>query len=405
MSGTELGSSETRKRTSVETVVAWGCILLLQVACEAGVPPEVVVTDSAGIQLTISADEPKQFAQLDSVPTISIGGPDASGPQQFFRVQGVHLDEAGRLWVADGQSGELRIFQRDGTHWRTLGGRGEGPGEFLQIRLLGATAGDSVFCGDSGADRITVFDPEGEFVRTKRLPSSDRPAPRPFDVFNDGSVLGQLPRVLAAQSLEPGQILRDSADLVRVRLELGELESYGSALGPLWLWTGRNQVPMPFTANASFDVVGDDVHLVAGPDFRVEVHNGGGLRAIYGVEREPRIVSASDLDSYRGFVEEYLPESMQGEYLEPLDNEERPSRLPGYDRVIASSDGYLWAQVYESDLDVPHEWDVFDQDGIFRGRVHVWGGFYPFVITRDVMAGVWRDPMGVEFVRLYRLRR
>jgi hypothetical protein len=85
------------------------------------------VADSAGIRLTLSADDPKDFAQLDSVPTISIGGPDASGPQQFFRVQGVHLDEAGRLWVADGQSGELRIFLADGTHWKTRGGRGVRP--------------------------------------------------------------------------------------------------------------------------------------------------------------------------------------------------------------------------------------------------------------------------------------
>jgi hypothetical protein len=365
----------------------------------------VVVADSAGIRLTLSADDPKDFAQLDSVPAISIGGPDASGPQQFFRVQGVHLDEAGRIWVADGQSGELRIFLADGTHWKTRGGRGEGPGEFLQIRLLGATSGDSVLCGDSGADRITVFDPEGEFVRTERLPSSERPAPRPFHVFNDGSVLGQLPRVLAAQSLEPGQIFRDSVELVRVRLDLEELEPYGSAPGPRWLWTGRNQVPVPFTTNASFDVVGNDVHLVAGPEFRVEVHNGEGLRAIYGVEREPRIVSASDLDSYRGFVQEYLPEPMRADYLEALDNEERPNRLPGYDRVIASSDDHVWAQVYESDPAAPHDWDVFDREGLFRGRVHVWGGFYPFVITGDAMAGVWRDSMGVEFVRLYRLHR
>ncbi|NNM04196.1 MAG: 6-bladed beta-propeller [Gemmatimonadetes bacterium] len=379
--------------------------MLLQVACEAGVPPKVVVTDSAGIHLTISADEPKHFAQLDSVPTISLGGPDASGPQQFFRVQGVYLDEAGRLWVADGQSGELRIFQPDGTHWKTIGGRGEGPGEFLQIRLLGATAGDSVLCGDSGADRITVYDPEGDFVRTDRLPSSERPPPRPFDVFPDGSVLGQQRRVLMAQSLEPGQILRDSVELVRVRLDAQTEEPYGLAAGPLWLWTGGNQVPVPFTTNASFDVVGDEVHLVSGPDFRVRVFNGGGFRAVYGVEREPRIVSASDLDSYRGFVEEYLPESMRPEYLEPLDNEERPSRLPGYDRVIASSDGYLWAQVYESDLAAPHDWDVFDRKGLFRGRVHVWSGFHPFVITGDVMAGVWRDPIGVEFVHLYRLLR
>jgi hypothetical protein len=386
-------------------VLAWGCILLLQAACEASVLPGAVVTDSAGIRLTISPDEPKDFAQLDSVAEISIGGPDASGPQQFFRVQGVHLDKAGRLWVADGQSGELRIFLADGTHWKTRGGRGEGPGEFVQIRLLGATSGDSVLCGDSGADRITVFGPEGEFIRTERLPGSDRPPPRPFDVFNDGSVLGQLPRVLAAQALETGQVLRDSAELVRVRLDPQELEPYGSGSGPLWIWTGRNQVPVPFTTNASFDVVGNNVHLVAGPEFRVEVHNGEGLRAIFGVEREPRIVSDSDLDSYREFVQEYLSEEMRADYLEALDHEERPNRLPGYDRVIASSDDYVWAQVYQSDLAAPHDWDVFDREGLFRGRVHVWGGFYPFAITEDRMAGVWRNEMGVEFVRSYRLRR
>ena len=377
MSGTTRDSSEGRQLRGVATALSWSWIFLFQVACEAGVLPGGVSTDSAGIHLTLSADEPKNFAQLDSVPALSIGGPDASGPQQFFRVQGVHLDRAGRVWVADGQSGELRIFQADGTHWKTLGGRGEGPGEFLQIRLLGATAADSVLCGDSGADRITVFDPEGEFVRTERFPSSDRPAPRPHGVFEDGSVLGQLPRVLAAQSLEPGEILRDSVHLVRVTLDLEEFEPYGSAPGPLWLWTGRNQVPVPFTTNASFDLVGDDVHLVAGPEFRVEVRDGEGLQAIYGVERQPRVVTASDIDSYRGFVREYLTESMQADFLEPLDSKERPARLPGYDRVVASSDGSVWAQVYESDLAAPHEWDVFDREGLFRGRVQVWSGFSP----------------------------
>lgn len=161
---------------------------------------------------------------------------------------------------------------------------------------------------------------------------------------------------------------------------------------------------MPFTTNASFDVAGNHVHLVSGPEFRVEVHSGDGLRAIYGVEREPRIVSASDLESYREFVQEYLPEAMRAEYLEALDNEERPRRLPAYDRVIASRDGHVWAQVYQSDLAAPHDWDVFDREGIFQGRVHVWSGFYPFVITAEAVAGVWRDSMGVEHVRLYRLR-
>lgn len=405
MSRTRGDSLKECKLQGLTQALSCVCVFLLAAACEERAVPGVTVADSAGVRLTFTTDGPAVFARLDSIPTVSIGGSDATGPEQFFRVQGVHLDGEDRLWVADGQSGELRIFEADGKHWKTRGGKGEGPGEFLEIRLLGATAADAVFLGDSRSDRITVFDPEGEFVRTERLPNSERPAPRPFDVFVDGSVLGQLPRMLAAQSLEPGQILRDSVELVRVRLAGQNVEPYGSAAGPLWLWTGRNQVPVPFTANASFDVVGDEVHLVAGPDFRVRVLSDEGLRAIYGVDRESRAVGDADLDSYREFVQEYLPESMQAEYLEPLGHEQRPSHLPGYDRVIASSDGHVWAQVYESNLSAPHDWDVFDGEGQFCGRVRVWSGFYPMVIPRDAMAGVWRDSVGVEYVRVYRLKK
>jgi hypothetical protein len=79
--------------------------------------------------------------------------------------------------------------------------------------------------------------------------------------------------------------------------------------------------------------------------------------------------------------------------------------MPGYDRVIASKDGFVWAQMYAADLTAPHDWDVFDAEGRYCGQVHVWSGLYPMVISGDVMVGVWRDGMGVESVRKYRLTR
>jgi hypothetical protein len=213
------------------TAVACLLPLLTSVACEGSGSPAVTVTDSAGVRLTVSDDVERVFASLDSLPTLSLGGADATGPTQFFRIQGIHVDSANRLWVADGQSGELRIFEPDGSHWKTRGGRGEGPGEFVQIRLLGSTPGDSVLVGDGALDRITVFSPQGEFVRTEPLSTSDRPAPRPFDVFGDGSILGQLTRVLSAASLESGQILADSVELVRVKLDPPSIQPYGSTQG------------------------------------------------------------------------------------------------------------------------------------------------------------------------------
>jgi len=380
----------------------WAWLLLALSGCTAEPPSRVTVADSAGVRVTVTLDTSATFAELDSVPIVSIGGPDATGASQFSGIQGIYVDKARRIWVADGRSAELRIFDANGAHWKTRGGQGEGPGEFLYIRLLGAERGDSVLTGDAGVYRITVFDPEGEFVRTQPLPSTDRPAPRPFDVFPDGSILGPLPRIVSVASVHPGQVVRDSLEFVRVGLDSAFTEPYGAALGPLWLWTGRNQLALPFTVNASFDLLGNAVHLVSGPDFRVRVLEANQLRESYGVQRRSRAVGASDIDAYRAYVENYMPEQLQPEYLAALDHELRPSLLPAYDRVLAAADGHVWAQVYESDLASAHEWDVFDSQRRFVGRVHVAAGFYPMVISADAVVGVWRDPMGVEYVRAYR---
>jgi hypothetical protein len=391
----------------VKALVAFGGLPLLVslTGCERSARSDIMVTDSAGVRLTVSEDVDRIFAVLDSVPAMSLGGPDATGPTQFFRIQGIHVDAADRLWVADGQSGELRIFESDGSHWKTQGGRGEGPGEFLQVRLLGSAPGDTVLVGDGRLDRITIFSPDGEFVRTEALPNSDRPAPRPFDVFSDGSILGQLPRPVSAASLEPGQVLTDSVELVRVDPSSGTIHPYGTAQGPLWIWTGQSQVPVPFTVNSSFVAAGDEAHLVSGPDFEVRVVEGGELRKVHSIDRSPRAVGNADLESYRAFVEEYVPEQMRADYLSALDHGVRPNVMPGYDRVLRSADGEVWAQLYEPDVEAPHDWDVFDAEGRFVGKVHVAAGVYPLVVTKNDMVGIWRDSLGVEYVRAYRFTR
>lgn len=380
-------------------------ILIGLFACGDDVPPGVTVTDSAGVRVTVTADDPRFFAELDSAPALSFGGAETDGPTQFFGIQGIHVDGQERLWVADAQSGELRIFEPDGSHWKTLGGRGEGPGEFLEIRLLGAADRDSILVGDSGTNRITIFDANGELVGTERVPSTERAVPRLFDVFDDGSVLGRLPLAVAATSLEPGTVLQDSVELVRLRRDSARFDPWGTAPGPLWLWTGASQIPIPFTVNASFDVLGADVHVASGPDFRIQVLERGDLRETYGVDRPRRPMDDADIAAYRDFVEEWIPEATRAGYLAALEHERRPEYLPGYDQVLVSSEGYVWAQVYESDLAAAHDWHVYDDERQFVGHVNVWEGFEPMAITRNTVVGVWRDELGIEHVRVYGLTR
>jgi hypothetical protein len=366
-----------------------------------GVP--VTVTDSAGVRITLTTDLPVTFAEVYPDPVLTLGGSDASGSTQFFRVQHVHVDQEDRLWVADGQSGELRIFHSDGAHWKTIGGGGEGPGEFRRIRLLGSFGGDSIAVWDDSLARLTVFDAQGELIRTQQFPSGEDPPTRARGVFEDGDLLGQVPRILPAASLRPGDILGDSARLVRVGLRDSTQVSFAGALGPLWLWTGRSQVPIPFTTNAGFEVLGGRLHLVQGPEFRVRVFEGGQVSEIYGVVRSPRAVSTTDREEYRAFVEEYLSGSSRADYLTALDHPRVPGDLPAYSRVLAVPDRRVWARIYSPDVSGPALWDVFRTSGEWLGQVVTPGGFTVMAVTEDRLTGVWRDDLGVEHIMVYRL--
>jgi hypothetical protein len=63
----------------------------------------------------------------------------------------------------------LILFDSSGRRLTTLGRRGEGPGEFLQLRHLFGWAGDSVWAFDLRGDRIHFFSATGRHVGTVQL--------------------------------------------------------------------------------------------------------------------------------------------------------------------------------------------------------------------------------------------
>lgn len=72
-------------------------------------------------------------------PDIVLGEIEGEGAAVFGSIRALQADDDGRIYVADGQANEVRIFAADGTHLRTVGRTGEGPGEFTA--LLGSARG------------------------------------------------------------------------------------------------------------------------------------------------------------------------------------------------------------------------------------------------------------------------
>ncbi len=69
-----------------------------------------------------------------------------------------------------------------------------------------------------------------------------------------------------------------------------------------------------------------------------------------------------------------------------------------------SAEGNVWAQIYSPDFFASGTWDVYGAGREWLGQVQTPAGFTVTNITSDQLVGVWRDDLGVEHVRVYRIR-
>lgn len=98
----------------------------------------------------------------------------------------VARDSRGRYFVAPTATpGAVAVFSPHGDLIRSIARSGQGPGELGRIRNIAVTPGDSLLVLDG--QRLTLFAPQGGFVRTAQLPAGVRSFR--FLVLRDGRVV------------------------------------------------------------------------------------------------------------------------------------------------------------------------------------------------------------------------
>ena len=90
-------------------------------------------------------------------------GSAEGGADSFGRIRSILADGDGNIYVADNLAHEIRVFNSRGSHIRTLGGQGAGPGEFRDLYSL-AWIGDTLAAMDPRNARIALLTRQGEWV-------------------------------------------------------------------------------------------------------------------------------------------------------------------------------------------------------------------------------------------------
>ncbi len=100
------------------------------------------------------------------VEELRIGSLEGTGPDAFAYLKGLVALEDGGFAVLDSQVQELRVFGPDGAHVATHGGKGQGPGEFVDANGLMLGPGGRLWVPDARNGRMSVFDPVDGFIES-----------------------------------------------------------------------------------------------------------------------------------------------------------------------------------------------------------------------------------------------
>ncbi len=164
-------------------------LVVLSAACGDQPPAEPVVTDlpdevsitldtTGAVVVTSAPLSSDATCIISEEPTLVVGDNEHDDNQWFSTIRGAGRLSDGSIVVADRLAAELRIYDLEGRHLRSMGRSGEGPGEFRNPLGLWVTSGDTLWAGDYRPWRYNVFTAEGELVRQVNLkptyPNSSR---------------------------------------------------------------------------------------------------------------------------------------------------------------------------------------------------------------------------------------
>ena len=367
---------------------------------------------------TGSAQVPLMRGEVELV----IGGILEGEPEYLFEeVRALARDAEGMIYAADSGPRMIRVFDSNGTHVRSFGGPGRGPGEFRIWRLCGL-----------------AFDPDGRLWVNQMMS---------FEIFRVGASRVEFVESFVVDDSATGgmcgnpmfagptgiTVPRRGLNIMGAKDEHVQVTEDGEVRGRVpnvpeepdfgeWDWpvivlrnpglgTNPGSWPTPFAARVLVAHAPDGGFAqVFSPVYDIRIH-GPDSTQIARVRRDqpgPLLTEAEARE-----VREWLEQLRDGieapggpELVEWPDDYRLPARKPVFNHIWYDEDGRLWVCLWPAEGDSMYRAHVYDANGAFLHEaewprnVAIWYGG----VRGDVALGVRTAEFEVEQVVRLRFR-
>jgi hypothetical protein len=353
--------------------------------------------------------------------------PDATFPEGFALIQGVRELEDGRVMVADPLGQVVLIADMNAGTADTIGGVGQGPGEYRQPDVVFALPGDKSLLVDLGNARLTVIGPDGSFGETMPIAQG---APGP-----GGGLVIVLPRGVDSEGRlyfrplggRPGRGVPDSASVVRfdraggamdtiVRVKLPDMKQSTSG------GAGNQDIrisPIPLSSEDAWAVGWNGrVAVARSSDYHVEwIDPDGKVVRSEPVEYKPVKITRADKEEWAESLSNGLRIGISiengdrrvsfgrggGSGSPDLDSYEWPKTKPAFvtSGVWVTPEGDMWVQ-RSVPAGEPTQFDVFAANAQLEGKVTLPTGRDIVGFGRGTVYVIRTDDLGLQWLERYK---
>lgn len=361
-------------------------ILILSFSCRKQTTAwQGTIEEIDGVKVVKNPDEPiygeKEF-WLEEELTI---GKEEKDTDPFFLISYICVDDEGNIYVSDTRACHIRVFDKNGNPVRTIGRKGEGPGELMFPTGIQVLPQDEIVI--QARAFLHFFTLQGEFLRR----------------FNVSSIRGPLVN-------SKDQIIACEG----IRMDMGEeqkriLKLFDSELNPIMtlatcpLETIQPKIhywEMRWSYNPLVWSVAKDDHVNWGDRRKYEFHilsSEGELVKKISVDRRQKEMTRGEKD--RLMNEWFDGNPAPSEYTFIF-----PEHFPAFHNFCSDDDGSLFVQTYERTEDGQKAFhDLFDFEGKYLARI----ALKPrnFALKKGKLYTIEEDDDGYYCVKRYRFAK
>lgn len=423
---------KTRVRARVVLTVTIGSVVWVGASCDRGPSggrSAELVVDTVGDTITvINREADGRSGAYALVPEVSIGRVDGEPEYVLGRVGSVATDRMGNVYVLDTQAAAIRVFAPDGSHLRSFGSRGGGPGELASPSAIAVLTDGRVVVRDPGNGRVQVFDPTGE-------PRSAWPILHPGYATFEPLWVDSEDRSFVVTVLPSSDMMEADRSVIVVGSEgvpLDTMPPPTAEFDPPTLeaafQSGSEQrrawAALPFGARATW-AVHPNGSIVRGfsTRYRIEMIASDGQTLRIEKDYDPVPVEPAERDFWAARVTAAMRQTdPDWEWVGPP----IPTEKPPFKEVFTGRDGRIWVSLSnpgvelenpyyepESEGSTPVVWsetvafDVFAPDGTYLGRADAPQNFSLSPAPVFDTGGAWAvtyDDMGMHRVVRFTLQ-